>query len=130
MMRLLILCSLLLLGLLAMGCSSEPNGSNVLTGKVTLNGQPAKNVTVTVAGVDRLEANGATGDDGVYRIPNPPLGVLQVRVTGFVPPPPRGVKAPPPPPGSTNVPAKYTKPNNGLAVEYTGGKQSYDIEMQ
>jgi len=130
MMRLPILCSLLFAGLLATGCSSDPIGGDVLTGKVTLNGAPAKNVTVTVAGADGLPANAATGDDGVYSIPNPPQGTLQVRVTGFVPTPPPGVKAPPPPPGSTSVPARYTKPNNGLSVEYTGGKQSYDIEMK
>jgi hypothetical protein len=130
MKRLHVLSILLSAALPAAGCSSGPDGDNVLTGTVTRNGQPVKNVTVTVGVKDGPEANAVTGDDGEYRIPNPPKGALQVRVTALTPPPPPGTKAPPPPPGSITIPPRYTKADNGLSVEYTGGKQTYDIDLK
>ena len=109
----------LALGLLT-GCGGTGGREahpDALTGKVTYNGQPVKSVALTVTGPDG-KAVGTTADDqGVYTIPSPPKGQLQFQLAA-----PGGGKLP--------FPEKYTKPNNGLSVEYAGGRQTYDIELK
>ncbi|OWK46386.1 hypothetical protein FRUB_00085 [Fimbriiglobus ruber] len=103
----------------------------MLSGKVTVNGQPAKDVTVValVSGGGH-EASGLTGADGTYRIVNPPKGAMKFRLSTLAPPPPPGITAPPPPPGATAIPPKYTTPENGLSFEYSGGKKTYNIDIK
>lgn len=112
------------------GCGSSSGDSNKLTGRVTVNGQPAKDVTVVVVGPDRTEASALTGANGEYELPNPPKGELKFRVTPLVPPPPPGVQAPPLPPGMVSVPAKYAKPDNELVFTFAGGHQTYDLTLK
>lgn len=131
-MRSWALCLLLPVGLLASGCgsSTDPGEAGVLSGRVTLNGQPVKDATVVVVGPDRSEASGLSGAEGEYRIANPPKGLLRFRLSSFVPPPPPGVQAPPPPPGVVAIPRKYTTLGNGLEFNYAGGKQTFDIDLK
>lgn len=100
------------------GCGAGARDANpeALTGKVTFNGQPVKAVTITVLG-SGAPTGGTTNEEGVYTIPNPPKGQLQFQLVA-----PGSGKAP--------FPVKYTKPNNGLSFEYTGGKQTYDMELK
>ncbi|MDY3555454.1 hypothetical protein R5W24_004597 [Gemmata sp. JC717] len=112
------------------GCGSSTDDADKLTGRVTIGGQPAKDVTVVAIGPDRTEASALTGPNGEYALTKPPRGALRFRVTALVPPPPAGVQAPPPPPGTVTVPAKYAKPDNELVFTFDGGHQTYDLELK
>jgi hypothetical protein len=107
--------------LLAVGCggidSSRQAHPDALVGKLTYNGQPLKSVILTATGVDGTLAGGTTNEEGVYTIPSPPRGKLQLQLSA-------------PGTGKLPFPAKYTKPNSDLTTEYTGGKQTFDIELK
>jgi hypothetical protein len=102
---------------LAGGCvGSKPAHPDSLGGKITTNGQPVRSIVVTVSGSDGKSAGGMTNEEGVYLIPDPPKGKLAFQLS--------------PPGGKATFPRKYTKPNNGLAFEYTGGTQTYDLDLR
>lgn len=102
---------------LAFGCGKNQEANqDSLTGKVTVNGQPVKTTVITVTGPDGKPSGGTTNDEGVYLIPNPPKGELKFT---FVPSGPK-----------SGIPDKYTRPNNDLKFTYTGGKQTYDIDLK
>ncbi|QJW96610.1 carboxypeptidase-like regulatory domain-containing protein [Frigoriglobus tundricola] len=94
------------------GLEAHPDA---LTGKITYNGQPVKSVALTVTGPDGKPSGGATNDEGVYTIPNPPKGTLQIQLSA--------------PGGKAAFPVKYTKPNSGLSVAYTGGRLTHNIDL-
>jgi hypothetical protein len=110
-----LLASLTLSAGCGIGGGREAN-PEALTGKVTANGQPVKSVTLTVTGPDGKTAGGTTSEAGTYTIPNPPKGALKFQFVA--------------PAGKATFPVKYTKPGNDLAFEYTGGKQTYDIDLK
>lgn len=108
------------LAALTTGCvarSDKDHGE--LSGKITLNGQPVGVLTLIVTGPDGKTSGGNTNEAGEYRIPDPPQGNLSFQ---FVAPRQAG-KQP-------AVPAKYGKPGNGVTFTYTGGNQTYDIELK
>jgi hypothetical protein len=101
---------------LAAGCESGREAHpDSLSGKVTFKSQPVPYATIIVTGPDGRTAGGTTNEAGEYTIPSPPEGELKFHF------PPAGKKSP--------VPAKYAKANNGLSFTYTGGKQTYDIDL-
>jgi len=118
------------------GCGSK-GPKNVVTGKVTLNGQPVAG-TVTFTGGGGKEVNAPINPDGTYMIPDPPEGENQIVVKGFLGatgPLPGAEKVPggglstpggalKPAEMGANPPAKYGKPGNGLSFNVTGGKQT------
>jgi hypothetical protein len=101
---------------LAAGCDSGRDAHpDALSGKVTSKGQPVQYATIIVTGPDGRTAGGTTNEAGEYTIPSPPEGALTFHFA------PAGKKS--------TVPAKYAKANNGLSFTYTGGKQTYDIDL-
>lgn len=90
---------------------------DALIGRITHNGQPMKSVTLMATGSDGTPVGGTTNDEGVYTIPNPPKGNLQFQLVS-------------PGSGKPVFPTKYTKPNNGLGCQYTGGRQTYDMDLK
>ncbi|HJZ58715.1 MAG TPA: carboxypeptidase-like regulatory domain-containing protein [Gemmataceae bacterium] len=105
-----------LVAAMAIGCGAQTAGKNTLSGKVTAHGRPVADVALVVTGPDGKTSGGTTNPEGVYLIPDPPKGQLQFH---FIP---AG-------PAKKSVPEKYVKPGNGLGLEYTGGKRTYDIEL-
>jgi hypothetical protein len=118
MQRMFAITALLALSGAIAGCGAGAREANpdALTGKITYNGQPLKAVTVMAIG-GGTPAGGTTNDEGVYTIPNPPKGKLKFQLTA-------------PGSGKTPFPAKYTKPDNDLSFEYTGGKQTYNMDLK
>ncbi|MDB5308938.1 MAG: hypothetical protein JWO38_3140 [Gemmataceae bacterium] len=107
------------LAVLAAGCGKAGKEHGELTGKVTMNGRSPGVLTLVVTGPDGKTAGGNTNDAGEYRIPDPPQGDLKFQVIA-----PRQVGKPP------AVPAKYGKQGNGITYSYTGGNQTYDIDLK
>lgn len=119
-MRIMILCTAALTAA-AVGCDSASDATpNALVGKVTLGGQPLASESITVIGPGGEVSGGTTNADGDYLIPDPPTGQLTFQLMPQDP----GRR-----PAKGGIPAKYTKPGNDLGVEYTGGRQTYDIEL-
>ena len=100
------------------GCGAGAREANpdALTGKITYNGQPVRSVTVTAMSPSG-PAGGTTNDEGVYTIPNPPKGKLTFQLVS-------------PGSGKPSFPVKYTQPNGELSFEYTGGKQTYNMDLK
>jgi hypothetical protein len=118
-LRLLFVLSLFVASAVSAGCGAAARDAHpdVLVGKITHNGQPVKSVTVTVFGPDGSPAGGTTNDEGVYTLPSPPKGQLKFQLVA-------------PGSGKPPFPVKYTQPNNDLTFEYTGGKQTYDMNLK
>jgi hypothetical protein len=121
------------------GCSGKEGGSSgssdVITGKVTMNGQIVAGQVVFI-GSDKKEIMSMIGPmDGSYQIPNPPKGEGQFLIKGMsgpsmAPPPSGGGKMPEmPSTGGVAPPAKYEKPTSELKFNVTGGKQTFDITL-
>jgi hypothetical protein len=112
------------------GCGPPNKVNDSVTGKVTLKGQPVAGEVIFV-GSDRKEVGSPIGADGSYQIYNPPKGEVQILVKGF---PGAAVEPPkdaPPRPGAGGAapPARYARPNNGLTMTVTGGKQTHDVPL-
>lgn len=131
------------------GNGGNDRNANSLSGKVTFQGQPVAFASLVAIGPDKTKVSSPTDADGNYAIINPPKGPLKFEFTDIPapapprpnPPPPAGVKynipppakevsAPPPPPVPTLIPAKYRKEGNELSFEYTGGRQTYNIDLK
>ena len=118
------------------GCGAGAAPADVVTGKVTHNGQVVTGEVMFV-GADKKEVGSPIALDGTYRVKSPPKGEVQV-VVRAVQGPPGGVVRPKDAPkdaptgGSPGVapPAKYAQPGNGLKFTVTGGEQRYDIELK
>ena len=121
MLRTLSVLSLFVASAVSAGCGigakQQEAHPDALVGKITHNGQPVKAVTITVLGPDGTPAGGTANDDGTYTIPNPPKGQLKFQLVA-------------PGSGKPPFPAKYTQPNNDLTFDYTGGKQTYDMNLK
>jgi hypothetical protein len=111
------------------GCGKSNGPKDVLIGRVTVGGQPAKAITLVAIDESGKETSTYTKETGEYEIVNPPKGKLRFRLGSLVPPAPPGVLAPPPPPGTVKIPAKYQSEKNELGIEYSGGSQQYDISI-
>jgi len=123
------------------GCG--PSGpSDVVTGKVSLNGQPVTGTVVFVA-ADGKTVEGVAGPDGNYMISNPPKGEVSIIVKAM---PGMGGPGPAMPKDMTGKdamgktaggmgqavapPGKYASQNNGLSkFTVTGGKQTHNIDL-
>jgi hypothetical protein len=114
-------CGLLMCLAALVGCSGSGKPGS-LSGTVKFNGQPARYVTVVVTSADGKTAGGTANENGVYLIPDPPKGTLKFQILGG-----RGGNRQ----GSTvaTLPPRYARPDNGLGLEYTGGKKTFDIEL-
>ncbi len=124
----------------AAGC-----GSPKISGKVTYKGEPLHMGLVVFTAADGWSGTAQINEDGSYSIANVPAGTAKVAVDSFgesanlpargkVMRRPRDEHSPPPPdsgPAGVKIPAKYNKADtSGLTVEVTGGKQTYNIELQ
>jgi hypothetical protein len=121
-----------LIGFVAAGCGGS---ADLVTGKVTYNGQPVAGEVVFV-GRDKKQAACPIADDGTYKIKAPPKGEVVVLVKG-TPKAPSGLVTPkgglkdaPPPPKGVEPPGKYSAEPGGLKFQVTGGEQTYDIELK
>ena len=119
-MRTLILSAVVLAT--AVGCdrTSGEAHPDSLVGKVTLGGAVVPSESLIVTGPNGEVAGGSTSDAGKYLIPDTPKGRLKVQFM----PPVRGNRNKP------MIPMKFTKPVNDRGIEYTGGKQTNDVEMK
>jgi len=123
--------TLLIAAIFTAGCD-KGGASNVVSGKVTLDGEPVSGVVVFI-GADSKEASAPAGIDGAYKIENPPLGQCKILVkgtagiTGMAPPkdaPAMGKQGLAPPP-------KYGAPNSSdLSYEVKAGKHTHNIELK
>lgn len=121
--------------LLAVGCGNPTTGA--LTGNVKYEGALLTNGTVLVRGEDGRIANANIQEDGTYRVPDAPVGKVQLAVQTFPPSPsvlPPGVK-----PETAKQPSlKYTKlpqryhdfKTSNLSVTVTSGETKHDIELK
>jgi hypothetical protein len=143
--------TLLLAGFLGcLGCSRSAGERRLLTGRVTLNGQPVSGGTLRFyPAAARLREQAAyqvrIRPDGSYTAAGVPLGKMKVTVdTRIVQATAEAleqmtasagktrVPAPPfsPPGAYVEVPAKYTNPKTtDLRVEVTGGEQQQDFAL-
>jgi hypothetical protein len=111
----LLLCTLLAA---VVGCDSGTRTKTaILSGRVTVDGKPAGELTLIVTAPDGTQSGGNTNASGEYKIPNPPKGKLEFMFMA-----PATASGP-------KLPAKYRKPNNGITVEYKGGDQVEDLKL-
>jgi len=128
---------LLLVLFLVTGCG-KGGPKNSVSGKVLFKDQPVMG-SVTFVGPDGKEVSGPINPDGTYTVNDPPLGEDKIAIKGIpgmvnAPPPPQGelpgMKGMPAPPKmAVPPPAKYANPANGLTFKVTGGKQTYNIDL-
>jgi hypothetical protein len=123
--------------LLAAGC-----GGPTVRGKVTLNGAPAKVVTVTFLGAANQQKTATTDNNGEFRLDKPPVGSVQVTVKSLAtslpmpaarPPVGKGADKLPPinAPETVEVPSKYSNPaTSGLTTTLGKGRNTYDIKLE
>lgn len=117
-MRAGVLAAAVVFAALAGGCGGGEKRGGELSGKVTVNGHPAGVMTLVVTGPDGKTAGGNTNDAGEYRIPDPPVGELKFQ---FI--------APKQPGKTAGVPPKYASPNSGITHTYSGGKDTFNIDL-
>ncbi|MFO0803294.1 MAG: hypothetical protein U0791_09255 [Gemmataceae bacterium] len=124
--------------LFTIGCGGGgKSGSDAVTGKVTSGGQAVTGEIIFV-GPDKKEAASPIGKDGSYSIMGASKGENQVLIRamggGSLTPLQKGDKEK----GAVNAggggdgvtpPAKYAKPDNGLKIDVTGGKQEKNFEL-
>jgi hypothetical protein len=111
---------LIFAGVLSSGCNERPNETtDSISGRVMMEGKPVPRATVCVVGEDKSEVSAQTTLEGKYLLAGPPIGKLQFKVTGS----PSRVS------GIPHVPPRYSKLDNGLTFEYTGGRQTFEIEL-
>jgi hypothetical protein len=146
--HLLVLLPGLLVSLCGAGCGAgDAHPTGKLTGKVTLDGKPLEVGTVQVVTADgKAHGSGILGKEGVYEIPNAPVGVVKVAVLvpdASAPPPPRGLKlnmkdakdpGPPEDPAALKLalklPAGYRNPqSSSLTTTIKSGDNSYDLPL-
>jgi hypothetical protein len=84
-----------------------------------MDGNPVPRATVCAVREDKSEVSAQTTLDGKYSLTGLPVGKLQFKVVGS----PSAV------PGMPQVPDRYKKLNNGLGFEYSGGRQTFEIEL-
>ena len=119
--------------LCVVGCGDTKKGSgttDIISGKVTLNGQAVSGQVVFVS-TDGKEHLGPIGDGGSYSIPGVPKGPARIVVRAM--PGGSSVKGGGDLPGMSKgvaPPAKYAGVNNGLTFDVTGGPQTKDIELK
>jgi hypothetical protein len=136
--RIPILITLVLSSTLALaGCGGNKGSEGPkesLKGKVTLNGQPVSGMVIFV-GSDKKEISTAIAANGEYMIPNPPKGegYFLVKGMGGSGDAPKGdlkgAKLDVPQASGAAPPAKYSKPNNGLTANFSGGHQEHNLEL-
>ena len=117
-----------LVGLAGVGCDAPgpAEARNVLTGSVTVGGQPAQFGMIAAVGPGGAEASGPRLADGSYQIVNPPTGLLKFKFAAGPPVPEFDTtKA-----GTGNVPKKYLTADTDLQFDYKGGSQKYDIALK
>lgn len=117
-------CCLLLLALFLAGCGGPTSGAgkDILSGRVMIGDQPAKQVIITVTGPDGKVSGGTTTDTGDYTIPDPPKGTLKFMVSGSLPGKKLSSNSP------SVVPPRYSNPND-LEFNYSGGKQTHNLSL-
>jgi hypothetical protein len=148
--------SVILFCITAIGCGSSSQ-SGIITGDVTLNGEPLKSGQVSALNEKNEPVGSAMIIDGKYEIPNVPLGSVTLSVAthtpdgqpitpdGQVKPPPRqGESAPPAnakikmegqpdsvdPKSIVPVPLKYMNPKEaGFSLTVVKGTNKYDLVM-
>ena len=98
---------------LGTGCGKRP-GAESLIGKITVSGRPVPFVSIIVTGVDGKVAGGSANGEGQFTIPDPPKGPLKIQLMEAA----RGT-----------IPARYTRPDNGLLCDYNGGTRTLDINL-
>lgn len=136
---------------LLIGCGSDGlNRGGQLTGRVTLAGKALQGGNVIVVSEDgKYSVQGFINGQGVYTVPEPPLGKVKLAVqtshlkgsvlpkagpvggkdgpgsAGMVLPDPKDIGL-----GYTPIPARYEKPEtSGLTAEVRPGNQTHDIEL-
>jgi hypothetical protein len=113
--KILLLCALTAA---VVGCDGGARtNSPLLSGRVTVDGKAAGELTLIVTAPDGSQSGGNTNAAGEYKIPNPPKGKLEFMFMA-----PARAAGP-------KIPAKYLKPRNGITVEYRGGDQVEDLKL-
>jgi hypothetical protein len=118
------------------GCSTTPPRNN-LSGKVLLGSEAVIEGIVTLHGPDGKQATSSIFPNGTYSIDDPPIGKCQITLqgipagatTGGGRPLKHGEKTET---GSrpSQIPKKYGRLDNGLTVEFSPGRQTYDIVLE
>lgn len=138
---LLLACLMLFFG---PGCGGGGKGpSNVVTGKITLNGQPVMGTVVFIGPDNKEVLGGVSAGTGEYRVDNPATGLNKILVRGL-----GGAGAPGPAgkpmvaPGGKDPanmvggqgvppPAKYgSVKTSDLTFNVTGGQETHDITLK
>jgi len=126
--------TLLIAAILAAGCG-EKQAANVISGKVTLDGDPVFGNVVFVS-ADNKEVSSPTATDGTYRIENPPVGQVKVLVKGMPgqvtggAPPPKDAPAMSNKQGVAPPPKYAAATSSDLSYEVKAGKHTYNIELK
>jgi len=148
---------LVLSALLLAGCGGDPSKTNIITGKVTIDGEPANGVVLTLH-YDSGKTHPIQVNQGVFKVQGVPLGKTTVTFTSLLPPTkaipaefqeqyekmkklipedlPQGKSADIKQrlgqyAGGTPVPLKYTDPKTSdLTWEITGGTNEKNFDLK
>jgi hypothetical protein len=117
----------------AIGCGPS---TGTISGVVTLNGNPARDITISFLCPDGSVYTAMVDSDGKYSVDNVPVGPVKVTIQS---PPPvsegtqesiKKGKAPAPKAGKVPVNPKYTDPaNSGLSLTVKPGANPFDIPL-
>jgi len=121
------------------GCGGPKGAKNTVSGKVTVNGEPANGIVVFLGQDNKELASTPIKPDGTYQFDDPPAGQVKVLVKGMMggapliaPPAGKGPELPSMAGGMKGAtpPPKYGQANTTpLTFEVKTGKQTFDIAM-
>ena len=94
---------------------------NVLTGKITLDGQSVDNVLIVAEGPNKQSVGGNSDGNGNYKIENPPIGSIRLQLVEV--------------PGQAKGPvrpklAAFSKPAKAVPYDMKPGSQTFDIVLK
>lgn len=132
----LIFCFLIVLTFNFYPGSKKVEVNAYLHGKITLNGEQLKNLTIGLKGSSG-EVYGFVASNGMYRVDNPPKGIIKIKLGALIPTQQNQTsgslkknEAKEKKKKSEVIYSKYETFENNFELEYPGGVKQFDIELK
>lgn len=132
----LIFCFLIVLTFNFYPSSKKVEVNDYLHGKITLNGEQLKNLTIGLKGSGG-EVYGFVASNGMYRVDNPPKGIIKIKLGALIPTQQNQTsgsfkknEAKEKKKKSEVIYFKYETFENNFELEYPGGVKQFDIELK
>ena len=132
----LIFCFLIVLIFNFYPSSKKVEVNDYLHGKITLNGEQLKNLTIGLKGSGG-EVYGFVASNGMYRVDNPPKGIIKIKLGALIPTQQNQTsgsfkknEAKEKKKKSEVIYSKYETFENNFELEYPGGVKQFDIELK